>query len=138
MTDRRLTACNGRVAAMDLKGSISAEQYVEGEMQQVAANVLTIWRDSTGFQKERELLFGDNFLVLENVGSRGFGQSEKDGYVGYVDLAGLHKPTKPTHQIISRNTHLYAKPDIKSATLMSLTFGSRLSITDADTDTKFM
>ena len=39
MMDRRLTAYNGRVAAIELKGQVEADKFVRGEVSRISTPV---------------------------------------------------------------------------------------------------
>ena len=43
MSDRRLTPANGRVAAEDLRGMVTANRYVTGEAASIAAPVADLF-----------------------------------------------------------------------------------------------
>lgn len=101
------------------------------ELRQIALSVAPLWRVPEGGTRERELLFGDGFIVSEEDGVVAFGQSEKDGYTGYLALASLRDPVEITHTVSAWATHLYSTPDIKSPELASLSFGSRIRIVSA-------
>ena len=96
--------------------------------RQIALPVVSLWRDTERKSRERELLFGDGFSILDDDGEFAFGQSEKDGYQGYLALASLRDPVENTHTVSAWATHLYSAPDIKSPELASLSFGSRIRI----------
>jgi cell wall-associated NlpC family hydrolase len=89
---------------------------------------LPIWRDAECSAVERQLVYGDLFTVYEDLGEMAFGQSKKDGYVGYVRADGLRDPATATHLVSSRATHLYPKPDVKAATVRLLSFGSAVRV----------
>lgn len=128
MSDPRLTPANGRVALRELRGLVKAERYVSGTRMQVVAPVATLWREPAADHRERQLLMGDRFLALETRDGMTFGQSGKDGHVGYVDQRHLGLPTNSTHWVTVRETHIYAEPDVKSRDAARLSFGARLSI----------
>ena len=82
MSDRRLTACNGRVAHLSLKGQVEAERFVEGQLHQVIWTKAPLLRTTKG-PRDRELLMGEGFVVLdEGEGGYAYGFAEKDGYCG--------------------------------------------------------
>ncbi len=126
--DPRLTASNGRVALEVLRGQVQADRFVAGELRQVGQPVAPLWKDRSGFARQRELIFGERFTVLEEIDGRAFGQSEKDGQVGYLDAGALCRPTTATHMVSARSTHLYRDGDLKAPAMMALSFGSRLRI----------
>lgn len=128
--DRRLTPANGRVAASRLKGQVIAERFVEGVRRQVNVTCTAIWRDAQRRAMDRQLIFGEYFTVLETIGALAFGQSEKDGQVGYVATSDLVDPVIATHAVCTRATHLYPQADLKSPAVGLLSFGSTVRIKD--------
>lgn len=128
MADRRLIPANGRVAARHLKGQAEAAQFVDGQVQQVVVAVANLWADEHRQSVDRQLLFGDQFLTLETVGDMAFGQSLKDGYVGYLSAENLIDPTKTTHFISVRSAYLYPVPDFKSVPMARLSFGGKIRV----------
>ena len=108
-TDRRLLRSNGRVAHSSLSGAVEAERFAEGTARVVTRETADI-RRAPGGARDRQMLFGEVFHVLEDVDGTAFGYAARDGYVGYVasDALGapLSKPsrtgavvgTPPTHQ----------------------------------------
>lgn len=130
MTEPRLTPANERVALSALKGKVRAARYTNGEVMQIVTPYTTLWRESTGHHRQRQLLMGERFRVLETRNDLAFGQSEKDGYVGYVPAQDLGPPTTPTHFVACRQTHLYTAPDIKAPEVSALSFGTWLRITE--------
>ena len=101
------------------------------KLRQVVKPVLPIWRDSTCDRQERELLFGERFTVQSETGGFGYGYAEKDGYCGFVDVSGLGEPSDATHMVSSFGSHIYPVADIKSASPIGLSFGSRLKMSIA-------
>ncbi len=130
--DHRTTPNNGRVAAKSLIGQVAADQFVEGERRQINANITGLWRDTKCSSIDRQLIFGDVFVVYEVLDEMAFGQAEKDGYVGYVQANCLTDAIEPTHVVCSRATHLYQKPDIKTAPEFILLFGSSIQVVGSD------
>ncbi len=59
-----------------------------GEEMQVTAGVTALLR-APGGPRERELLFGETFRVLEREGAHAYGMAGRDGYCGWVALADL-------------------------------------------------
>ncbi|SLN15926.1 Dipeptidyl-peptidase 6 [Aquimixticola soesokkakensis] len=126
MTDRRSTPANARVA---LTGFASADQReVTPERVSISRPVADLRRDSG--QRDRQLLMGEAFDVLERHAGRAFGISARDAYVGYIEEGDLGLPVVPTHTIGVRASHLYPEPDLKSEALLSVSFGTRLVIVD--------
>ena len=110
MDDPRVTPTNGRVAHASVKDTVEAERYSEGRwmmVQQPIANLTDTPRGSRGSQ----LLFGERFLVLDTEDGFAFGQSERDGYVGYIVSGALTGAQDATHWVLSNATHLYPRPE---------------------------
>ena len=129
MNDSRMFPCNGRVAAIELVGQAEADRFVEGKFLRCVTSISSI-RTSPNSGFASQLLFGEEFRVLEQVGGWAFGQSGKDGYVGYVRDCHLQIGKKPTHRVCAMFTHLYAEPSIKSPPTLSLHFGSMVAVAE--------
>lgn len=99
------------------------------QLRQVAVAVSDI-RDRPGGVRLRQLLFGEPVQPLEELGGHVRIRAKRDGYEGVIARADLGPLMALTHQVTALATHLYTAPDIKSAELMSLSFGSRLTIVE--------
>ncbi|MCF6316366.1 MAG: C40 family peptidase [Marinosulfonomonas sp.] len=130
MTDHRLTPANARVAAAHLKGQIKAAKFVSGTWRQISVPVADILSAPQG-PRDRQALYGDHILVLEEHDGYAFGQAAKDGYVGYINADHLAAAQEPTHWVSAPATHLYTMNDFKSREAMALSFGSYLTIVAA-------
>ena len=126
MTDRRLHPTNGRVAHASLEGRVAAERFTEGEPARVTALVADLL--SRPGVRERQLLFGEDFLVLDREGSFAFGRSGRDGYVGWLLAAALGAPAEATHWLAVPASHAYAGPSIKDRELGLLSLGARFTV----------
>ena len=129
--DRRITPCNGRVAAVEIKGRVAADRYVAGEWRQCQTAIAGL-RASPDGALSCQLLCGDRFRVLESIDGWAFGQSGRDGYVGYVKRAALGECTERTHWIGCTSTHAYPEPDMKSDPLRWLPYGARIAAMSAE------
>lgn len=127
MTDRRFHPANERVVWRSAAALAPECQPVDGEAQSVTQPVADL-RDGPRGRRERQLLFGDAFTVLEQRDSWSFGVSAKDGYVGYISDAQLGAAFVPTHMVCVPGTHAYAAPEVKAQDTFSLSFGSKLRI----------
>lgn len=127
MSDPRLTPSNGRVAETGWEGRVDAQSFVPGIWKTVALPVTDLLRSPSG-PRDRQLLLGDRFLVLETQNGWSFGRAEKDNYVGYVTSEELEAADAATHFVSARATHEYAVPDIKSIQIAALSFGSRIRV----------
>jgi cell wall-associated NlpC family hydrolase len=127
MTDRRLTPSNGRVAAAWLRGQVAAERYADPVPRRIAVPVADLLA-APGGARDRQLLFGEGFGVLEAAGGWAFGIAARDGYVGWLAEAALGDGPEPTHRVAVRATHLYPEPDIRARETAALSLGARVAV----------
>ena len=126
MSDRREVPCNGRVAPLDWRGRIEAERFVEPQPMLVTAPDVFLLA-SPGGARDRQLLYGERFEVLEADRGHAFGVAARDGYVGHVPEGALGEGPEPTHAVRARRTLLFPAPDLKRPPLAALSFGARLA-----------
>ena len=79
-------------------------------------------------KRDRQLIYGEDFRVLETAESWAYGCAEKDGYTGYLRADQLADHRIPTHFISARSSHIYAAPDFKTEEITALSFGARLTV----------
>jgi cell wall-associated NlpC family hydrolase len=128
MTDRRLLAANGRVAAMELAGKVKADSYVIGTPKMVCRPVVDLRRAPDG-PRDRQVLLGALVTVFEEREGWSFVQLA-NGYVGYVQSVLLTTPQNITHFVGTMATHAYIADDFRSEPLFSLPFGARVTVVD--------
>lgn len=117
MTDPRETPTNGRVAPADWRGRVAADRFVQPVLHRVCRSVAPLMRAPSGpdFRRERELVWGEGFAVLEERGGWCFGQAVRDGFVGYMRRACLGVARLvPTHRVAARSTCALPVPELKS------------------------
>ncbi len=78
--------------------------------------------------RDRQLLFGDGFTILERADDWCFGQATKDGYQGYIKTADLAPYTPETHWVSALSSHAYAAPNLKSPDQISMPFGAQVTV----------
>lgn len=100
---------------------------------QVAVPVADLCRRPDG-PRDRQVLFGEAVTVLHEAAGWVYVQAEKDGYCGHVRQAALGTPRPATHRVCVPATHAYARADLKSPDLASLSFGSLVTITESTKD----
>jgi cell wall-associated NlpC family hydrolase len=132
MTDRRLTPSNGRVAHVSLQGQVEAERFVEGDWKQCRQPIADILDTPKG-ERQNQILFGEDFLVLETAAGFCFGRNARDGYVGYVEEAALGPVSEPTHWVTAPATHLYPRAAVRARAQVSLFLGAQVRVV-ADRD----
>ncbi len=132
MSDRRLLRSNGEVAHLSLRGQVAAERFVEGEAFHVAAIVADLC-DAPGGARDRQLLRGEVFKVLDLRGDMAFGFAARDGYVGWMARADLAEASKesPTHRIAVARSYGKSTPGLKAmGRVTPLPFGAQLAVLD--------
>ena len=94
---------------------------------QICASITDICNVKNG-HRDRQLLLGNGFDVIESSKNWAFGYSLKDGYKGYVKEIDLEPFESKTHWIKSLGTHAYIEPNIKSTDQIFLPFGSQINV----------
>lgn len=126
MTDPRITPANTRAALDSLRGTVNAPHFNEGEAAQLI-QPLTDLLASPGGKRERQLLLGDGFTVIDRHEGYAFGQATKDGFCGYIPEIALGKAEIPTHWVGAPMTTLYPDANIKVKETGALTLGARVT-----------
>src|SRR5690349_16790274 len=104
------------VAARSLEGIVQAARFIDTTMRQAMAPAVSLRRaPSPEAEQLDQLLFGEQFEVLDEADGWAFGQARRDGYVGYVEAAALGMPTGPTHTVRALRTYGFSAPSIKAA-----------------------
>lgn len=129
--DPRLTPARPDIAALHLRGVVTAERFVAGEPYAVA-------RPSVPVRKEpdptapltTEALSGESVTVYETtMEGWAWGQLDADGYVGWLPSEALLPAGAPaTHQVRALRTPVFPGPSIKLPPVELLSLGSRLAI----------
>lgn len=120
----RLLPARPDLAAAYLEGRVSAERFVDGRPHRVATPLLDLTVDRRpGGELATQLLHGESFIVYE-IGDDGlaWGQSELDGYVGYVDSSGLGAPFAGGRRVTALWSQVYERPHIRARTGAELPF----------------
>ena len=126
MTDPRITPANARAALDTLRGSSDAPHFTKGEAAQLI-QPLTDLLASPGGARERQLLLGDGFTVIDRHQGYAFGQATKDGFCGYLPETALGAAEAPTHWVAAPMTTLYPEASIKVKETGALTLGARVT-----------
>ena len=128
-SDRRLTPATERVALDSLRGTLRRPTYTPGEPMRLAAPLADLCRAPDG-ARDRQLNFGADLVLLEQVDGWAFVQAAADGYCGWVRAEGLSRQMPAiTHRVSAPATHVYAEPDMKTPESLCLSLGARLSVT---------
>jgi cell wall-associated NlpC family hydrolase len=128
--DVRLSLSRPDLADAALEGLVAAERYAEARPMQVAAPALPI-RTAPDVHAEQvdQLLFGETFRLLEAADDWGWGQADRDGYVGHVSLRGLTEAVvQPTHWVGVIRTYAFAAPSIRAPVMGLLSLNALLTV----------
>ncbi|WP_428545089.1 C40 family peptidase [Profundibacter sp.] len=106
---------------------LPAELRDSGEVMSIAVSVADLRAEPNG-KRDRQMIYGEDFRVVEVRDDWAYGCSEKDGYAGYLRLTDLEVRREQTHFVSARSSHIYPESDFKSEALAALSFGARLDI----------
>jgi cell wall-associated NlpC family hydrolase len=128
--DPRITLARPDLASSALEGLVSAARYVEPTPMQCSAPVAAIRKAAdAGAEQVDQLLFGEGFEVLEEANGFAFGQAQRDGYVGYVDLEALSAPVlAPTHRVAALRTYAFAEANLKMPPVALLSMNGLVTV----------
>lgn len=128
--DPRITPARPDLAAEHLRGKVQAERYAVGIPCEVAKSHTGLFRaPQVNAPPDTELLAGERFIVYEDKGAYAWGQSEIDGYVGYVRSDDLSSAgPQVTHRVRVRQSRLYIEPSAKSSAGLALSLGASLRV----------
>ena len=125
--DRRLTPATARVAHVSLRGRVEAAAWTEGQVMQVALPLVDLLRSPEG-ARERQLAFGEGFVVVDHDRGHAFGFAVKDGYCGWLPQGALRAVVAVTHWVASTGTHLYPEPKVAARQIGALPMGARVRV----------
>ncbi len=125
--DKRTTPIRGDLADVKLAGLLFAPHYAVPMIRSCIMPAATMHaqpdEDTTGIS---ELIFGEDFAVLDVAGKWAWGYTVHDDYLGYVDISALGVRPNATHFVISSGVMLLSAPDIKAQVLARLHMGAKL------------
>lgn len=135
--DPRVTLARPDLADAALEGRVAAERFAEPQTKIVCVAAAPVTARPDGMAAmTTQLLFGERVRVCEDDGHWAWGQSELDGYVGYLPSAALDAPEllgapAPSHRVAVPSTHVYAEPDFKARPGAALPYGARLAVAES-------
>ncbi len=115
----RLLPARPDLAAESLRDRVAAARYVPGMPMRVTSTLLDLTQtpDAAG-ERATQLLAGETFTVYEErADGLAWGQAEADGYVGYVDGAGLvpaEEAALPGPPVTALWSHVYPAPELRA------------------------
>ena len=125
--DARQYPATARVAHRSLSGQTSLP-LTDGADRCVAVALADLL-NSQGGARERQLGFGEGFVVIDEDLGHAFGFAKKDGYCGWLPEAALGPAFEPTHWVATPGTHSYERPKVQRREGMALSLGARLRVT---------
>ncbi len=130
--DPRLNAYRPDIAAESLKGRVEAARFVAGRPAQVVRGVAALRRrPGAGEPLDSQLLSGEVVTVYDQADGWSWVQNASDGYVGYVESAGLGAEARATtHSVAVPGSFLYPTPDLKAPPRDRLTMTGRVAVVD--------
>ena len=128
--DPRVTAARSDIAAASLRGRVDAKSFVEGRRFTVLTEILDMKRaPRPDSPLETQLLYGETLVVYDDNEGWGWGQSDRDGYVGYVAMSGLGSAVaEPTHRVVVKRTFVYPAADMKQPFFATVPMDGRVSV----------
>lgn len=132
--DRRRHLSNGRVAHRSLEGQVEADRFIDGTVRQVAVSRAAL-RSAPDGGREREVVLGEQVLMLEERDGFAFVALSRDGFVGYLEARALAEPTPTTHRICAARSYAKGHPDLKRfEPVQDLSYGMRVQVLDQSGD----
>lgn len=126
--DKRTTPIRGDLADIKLAGKLFAPHYAIPLPRSIVTATAAIREfpdaKSTGAS---ELVYGEQFMLLDVAGEWAWGYSAHDDYLGYVLLASLGEAVGATHVVTATGTLMFDRADIRSAVLKRLPMGARIA-----------
>lgn len=131
MADPRLTPARPDLAAEHLRGVIDAKRYTSAARRAILAPVTPMLRHrDVTLPADTELLRGERIDVYERSGDWVWGQSVRDGYVGFIAAADVAVGEQPavSHAIDVLASRCHAVPELKSPSAHPLPFGAGVTV----------
>lgn len=115
------------MADIALADWVFAPHYALGRAHGVStASTMVHDAPNAGAPALSQLLFGEDFHVLDTAAGWAWGYCDHDHYVGYVRQDSLSAQITPTHFVSAREALLFERADIKSPALAPLSLGAKL------------
>jgi hypothetical protein len=129
--DPRTTPARPDVAALHLRGQVSAARFVAGTELEVRDAQAPLRREpSPDAPLDTEALHGERVTVYDENGEGWWwGQLCSDGYVGWIPANALRPPgPPPTHRVAALRTFVFPGRSIKVPPVDALSLGSRVAV----------
>lgn len=138
--DKRLNAYRADIANVDLKKQVEATEYVTGEKYQTGVGLSALYaKPDIDTPMISQLLYGEYFTIFEVNGDWAWGQSLKDGYVGYCTLNNLTPDLhESTHHVSALSSLIFPEPNLKSRPVDLIHMMSDVSVVDEKQQNGFL
>ena len=94
-------------------------------------SVINIYKaKNTKSEVVTQLLYGNTFKKLKEIGSWIRIKNDTDNYKGYIKKKNFTSNQKNTHKVYNLRTNLYSRPNIKSKLKKQLSFGSKIKVVE--------
>lgn len=129
--DPRLNAFRSDLADARLKGRADAARLVEGNPARIVVPVANIRRKpDSAAGLDTQMLLGETLRVFDMRDGWAWVQSDRDGYVGYVNVGSLGEiGPEPTHIVSAPRTFIYPGADLRFPYVDALSMGSAVNVT---------
>lgn len=130
--DPRLYAFRDDLADQRLETEVTAQRFVQGKKKRVKTAIAGLFKENNKKSlRQTECLFGEELLIFEQGKTMSWGQSLKDGYVGYIDTKALCTSTiKQTHVVSVPRTFQYLQAELRGPMETALSMGSKVSVVE--------
>ena len=125
--DCRLTPATARAAHTSLRGVVDAPTYTDGITLRLNRPLADLLKNPGG-PRERQLLLGCSFTVIDHDQGHSFGFATKDGYCGWLPDDALFDSPAPTHWIAAPASHVYPEPRVQAPEIAALSLGAQLHV----------
>ena len=117
--DSRTVLARPNLAAQALEGVVAAAAYADPQARVAIVPAAALRRSPDPWAEQLDqLLFGEIFDVLDEQDGFAWGQSRRDGYVGFVESTALAGAGDlPSHRVAAIRTYAFAEPSIKTRPL---------------------
>lgn len=132
--DPRLHAYRADLADAQLRGQLEAPRFVDGRPARVTAGLVAVRSaPQPGAAVGTFFHYGEAVRVFDERDGFAWCQSDRDRYVGYVEMPALALGEAPaaTHCIANPGAYRYAKPDLRSPIIDFLPRHSAVSVTQS-------
>lgn len=130
--DPRRHAVRPDLAALSLRGQVSAPRFAAGIVRQIARPAVPLRREpNPSLGLDTEALYGELVKVYDEAEGWAWVQLERDRYVGYMPAAALTSEVVPsTHRVKALGTFVYPAADIKTPPVMHLPLNAEVRVAE--------